>query len=163
MLNGLESDIAVAGEPRPDAGPRVPDAWLVKAFRWKLATNACKFRGYVLDGFPRTKEEARALFMVDKPLEEGEEPPGEGEEREQVVSPEAPEYCVELCADQKTLRTRVDMLPDDERIVGHNDLAGLERRTALHLERTATGGECTAFFQEAGVEVLTLDDRECAP
>jgi adenylate kinase family enzyme len=42
--------------------PRFPPDMLLKAYKFKLASSGCINKGYVLDGFPRTYEDALMLF-----------------------------------------------------------------------------------------------------
>eukprot|EP00929_Paragymnodinium_shiwhaense_P014025 TRINITY_DN121897_c0_g1_i1.p1 TRINITY_DN121897_c0_g1~~TRINITY_DN121897_c0_g1_i1.p1 ORF type:complete len:765 (+),score=248.24 TRINITY_DN121897_c0_g1_i1:141-2435(+) len=53
-----------------------------KLVRKALMSNVCRYRGYVLEGYPATYEEAEALF-TERVYEEGEEPPEEEEEGEE--------------------------------------------------------------------------------
>jgi adenylate kinase len=43
---------------------RVPKEMLDEAVRWRLNQNDCQNRGYVLDGFPRSYEDAFGVFFV---------------------------------------------------------------------------------------------------
>jgi adenylate kinase len=46
-----------------DSEIRVPDELLYKVLKLKLAENACRNRGYILDGFPRTYKDAQNIFL----------------------------------------------------------------------------------------------------
>eukprot|EP00928_Gymnodinium_smaydae_P058896 TRINITY_DN4209_c2_g1_i1.p1 TRINITY_DN4209_c2_g1~~TRINITY_DN4209_c2_g1_i1.p1 ORF type:complete len:757 (-),score=203.37 TRINITY_DN4209_c2_g1_i1:122-2392(-) len=56
--------------------------------RNRLLSNVCRFRGYVLEGYPSTLEEAKALFTEKIPDEENDEPPPEDEEESDVPEEE---------------------------------------------------------------------------
>lgn len=43
-------------ENKPVIMPRIPDDLLAEAFRWKLKSNDCRNRGFVLDGWPKNYE-----------------------------------------------------------------------------------------------------------
>lgn len=43
--------------------PRLPDSLLCKAVKWRLSLNDARNRGYVLDGFPRSFENAKISFL----------------------------------------------------------------------------------------------------
>lgn len=45
--------------------PRVPEPFLYKIYQWRLSQNDCKYRGYVLDGFPRGYDNAIGIFAKD--------------------------------------------------------------------------------------------------
>lgn len=50
--------------------PRLPDEMLAKIYGWRLEQNDCRNRGFVLDGYPTTYEQASHIFMRDPPLKE---------------------------------------------------------------------------------------------
>jgi adenylate kinase family enzyme len=43
--------------------PRLTDEILFKAYQWRLSQTDCKNRGFVIDGFPKTNEQAKRTFM----------------------------------------------------------------------------------------------------
>lgn len=45
--------------------PRIPESLLSRIFQWRLTQNDCKYRGFVLDSFPRNYENSVALFTKD--------------------------------------------------------------------------------------------------
>lgn len=74
-------------------GTRIPDNLINEAVRWRLNRNDCQNRGYVLDGYPKTIEQANDIFIItpqrpvkEKKLnedgEEEEEAPAEEEEED---------------------------------------------------------------------------------
>mmetsp|Transcript_11343 Transcript_11343/g.21401 ORF Transcript_11343/g.21401 Transcript_11343/m.21401 type:complete len:712 (-) Transcript_11343:225-2360(-) len=82
------------------AGKKLPLQVRTKLVRNRLLSNVCRYRGYVLEGYPTTFAEAEALFMEKvKDGDEEEEAPeaeedqddaGEDEEEEEEVEEEAP-------------------------------------------------------------------------
>eukprot|EP00930_Biecheleria_cincta_P082291 TRINITY_DN7204_c0_g1_i6.p1 TRINITY_DN7204_c0_g1~~TRINITY_DN7204_c0_g1_i6.p1 ORF type:complete len:723 (-),score=203.28 TRINITY_DN7204_c0_g1_i6:432-2600(-) len=63
-------------------GSKLPLKLRTKLVRSRLLSNVCRYRGYVLEGYPTTYAEAAALFM-EKILEEGEEPEVQEDEEEE--------------------------------------------------------------------------------
>ena len=58
--------------------PRIPDNLLYKIFQWRLSQNDCRYRGYIIDGFPRNYENNVGLFAKDAEkffLEESQKEP----------------------------------------------------------------------------------------
>jgi hypothetical protein len=111
-------------------------------------------KGFILDGYPRSKENAKNVFMKKVPLPMEE--PAEGEEApEQQYKLEideriAPQYAISFEADDAFLLQKMKELPS-ERIDGtHWDEAGMGRR--LKIYRAANpedGGESVKdFFNE---------------
>lgn len=138
--------------------PRLPPDRLLALFQWKLGSNVCKSRGYVLDGYPRTVAEAEGLFMVEEESEDGAPPPEEdGEPLPKVPSQRMPAFVVELDCSAETLTRRAGAVAADECVAGHNDKAGLQRRLLEHEERVATSGSCVEFFQDQKIETLHVD------
>lgn len=43
--------------------PRLPEEYLYKIVRLHMDTAACKNKGYILDGYPRTFADAKAIFL----------------------------------------------------------------------------------------------------
>ena len=43
--------------------PRYPNELLGQLYAWKLGTNNCKNRGYILDAYPRSFEDAKGIFV----------------------------------------------------------------------------------------------------
>merc|ERR1719420_1643499 len=62
-------------------GGKLPLKIRTKLVRERLLSNVCRYRGYVLEGYPQSAEEAQALF-TEIQLAEGEEPQEEEEEEE---------------------------------------------------------------------------------
>lgn len=55
------------GQPEPEFDsskifPRLPEGVLIEIYRWRLEQNDASNLGYVLDGFPRTQDQANLLF-----------------------------------------------------------------------------------------------------
>jgi len=58
-----------------ERGPRLPRDLAVRVLRASLLAPECRNRGYVLDGFPRTLAEAKALFTALPEGDDGITPP----------------------------------------------------------------------------------------
>ena len=43
--------------------PRIPDDLVYKLYKKRLSQNDCKFKGYVLDGYPKSFEQAKKIFI----------------------------------------------------------------------------------------------------
>ena len=50
-------------ETNPDKiKPRLPDEIIYKIFKWRFTLNDINNRGYILDGFPKSLEQAKFMF-----------------------------------------------------------------------------------------------------
>jgi adenylate kinase len=97
-------------------GGKLPLAVRTELVRKKLLSNVCRFRGYVLEGYPQSAEEAEALFTElepnedDPPVEEEPEDDGEDlpeEEEGEEEEEEAPAAAEEEDEDDETRRKRI--------------------------------------------------------
>ncbi|XP_061742393.1 adenylate kinase 7-like [Nerophis ophidion] len=100
LLNSLKDNME-------QNGGMLDDHLLVKVMVDKLMSNPCKNQGYVLDGFPKTYEQAKELLHVEEP---------ESEDKPSVVSlynkKIIPEFVVCLDASDDFLRDLVINLPE---------------------------------------------------
>lgn len=101
---------------------RIPDNLINEAVRWRLNRNDCQNRGYVLDGYPKTLQQAQDVFIItpQRPVrqkklnedgEEVEEEPPEEEEDPNKYKPTLqkniyPESVIFLRASQLFLKRR---------------------------------------------------------
>ena len=62
---------------KEDMKPRLSNELVVKVVRNKISSPACMNKGFILDGYPRTTEDAKSVFLTADPAyaeaEEGEE------------------------------------------------------------------------------------------
>lgn len=148
-------------DERPRLGPKI----LAKIVRRKLLSASCRNKGYVLDGFPRTAQEASALFELKTEGEE-EEPPApaddeEGEEKKINFDPlVVAQFVVSLETTKEAAQARLQSMTEADTIAGHNDEDGFARRWATHeyvFDDKAEGPtEPLAFFR--GIEVLEVPE-----
>lgn len=117
-------------KPKPDDGPQLPLKILAQIIRRKLLSPPCRNKGFVLDGFPRTAQEASALFEVKN---DDEEPEPEEEEG----APEKPleldpnimvQYIVSIDSTRGQAQARALEIPQENIVEGHNDEESFNRR-----------------------------------
>lgn len=125
-------------------------------------------KGFILDGFPRAKEDAKNVFMdkvlIEKKLEEG------AEEQEEDAEPQyefklnariVPQYAIALEADDASLVTRAKELPPEKVDNSHHNDAGMQRRLKEFRARNVddSGETVKDFFNEViGYQnVLVID------
>ncbi|XP_077411413.1 adenylate kinase 7 isoform X5 [Vanacampus margaritifer] len=87
-------------------GGFLDDQVLVKVLMDKLMTNPCKNQGFVLDGFPKTYDQAKELFHVDE--HESEEKASISSYNKKIM----PEFVLCLDASDSFLKDRVINLPE---------------------------------------------------
>lgn len=152
-----------------EGGSRLSAALVARTIRSVLSARRLRNRGFVLDGFPRTYAEAKALcaeLEEDAPLEpeEGEAPEEgaeeEADESEVTVDPTVtPTSIVFLDGTDEALRKRVLAMSESEVTGTHNSEEGFTRRLHQYREANKSDGLRTpaVFFEDkASLEVMEL-------
>ena len=131
---------------------RIPLKYIVQMMKRKLKSAPCRNKGFILDGFPRTVEEAKALFAPEKKKsvdmeededdaddyaddDEDEENEGDQEEDEEDPENRRPKYdpdcmvdgVIELITSEENARARLHALREDQIISAHTDAEGFSR------------------------------------
>jgi len=165
----------------PDLDPakikvRFPDEMVNKFVKAHIGSPACMNKGFILDGYPRNAEDAKAVFLNLIPGY-GEEPEDGAEEEQKQPEEEGafpgftlderilPQYTIVLEADSDALKAKLKELPV-ERIAGtHLDDANIDRRLKIYRDANPTVDDekhIVQFFEKLiGQESCKLfDDPE---
>ena len=148
---------------------RIEDKYLHQLIRLKLNENACRNRGFVLDGYPRTFKDAQNVFLEKQPIVEGEDAPAEGEEAEEgveksnwensvLITDIAPQSVIQLECEGEFLKQRVRELPEEKTAGTHWNDEGITRRLKAYKDANGQEGGDPAvhdFFRNHGIEVQT--------
>ena len=148
---------------------RLPDDILYRLLKIRLNENACKNRGYILDGYPRTYVDAQNIFlkppktmMVDGEEVDFEEPELE-EDQQKDWTPYLkdedilPSSCIVLDGADEELIDRVRQLPESQIENTHYNEIDMKKR--LKKYRLANNSEVAEpavqdLLKEKGVEVF---------
>ncbi|XP_060918781.1 adenylate kinase 7 [Labrus mixtus] len=132
-------------------GGLLEDHLLMKVLKLKLMSNPCKNQGFILDGFPKTYEQAKELFS-DEDESEGDTSMTSGHNRRIT-----PEFVLVLDASDSFLQDRVMNLP--ERVVQEQNYEQDHFLQKLIRYREANMEEETVvnFFDELDVSLLYLE------
>ena len=171
MLEEAENNKKEGEEINPDTiKPRIPKELLVKVFRWALNQNPCRNRGYVLDGFPKSYDNALHLFKIRPPTKEGEDEPNDDEppDPKKMIVDFAifPQSVIEFYGTDLELIEKVKELPEEMIHGTHHNLKDMQRRLKEYreLNNNPTGiPSVTTFFEENSVDVLSMhcNDKNC--
>ncbi|XP_031728711.1 adenylate kinase 7 isoform X2 [Anarrhichthys ocellatus] len=142
-------------------GGFLDDQLLMKVVRNKLMSNPCRKQGFVLDGFPKTYEQAQELFYAEE---------HESEDRASQMSSYSkkmmPEFVLCLDASDVFLKDRVMMLP--ERLVrDHNyEQEHFLRRLARYRGNNEEEETVVNYFDELDItplylEITSSDEPDC--
>jgi adenylate kinase len=123
--------------------PRVPEDMMAEIVRWKLNSNICRNRGYVLDGWPRKYEDARRLFMKDE---------------DSIDSDIYPDSLITLKATNEYLIARAKAMPEQLIQGTHYNDEGMKRRLQAYREsNTIDKQPLSDFFLSKKSEMLELE------
>ncbi|XP_019850545.1 PREDICTED: adenylate kinase 7-like isoform X1 [Amphimedon queenslandica] len=122
---------------------------IIKFFKDKLQSMPCQNQGFVLDGFPKTEEEARELFGP----EEKDDDDGEQDPYNKALMPE---LVVSLDADNAFLKERVINLPQSQVAGTHNNEEGLLRRLKSFREQNEEDVTVLNYFDELEIHPLHI-------
>eukprot|EP01086_Lenisia_limosa_P016504 TRINITY_DN6348_c0_g1_i1.p1 TRINITY_DN6348_c0_g1~~TRINITY_DN6348_c0_g1_i1.p1 ORF type:complete len:496 (-),score=118.61 TRINITY_DN6348_c0_g1_i1:10-1296(-) len=149
---------------------RVDDERMAQFYRDYLSTPACRNKGFVLDGFPKTYQQAADMFAFDEEADSSSEAEEDAEPptfKKSIL----PEFIINLNASDTFIEERIINLPESVIAGTHNVPEGLSRRMAQwHLNNTADES-AAFFFDECEVLPLPIDvedrtgleDPESAP
>lgn len=150
--------------------PRLTEDILTDLVKIQLNSAACQNKGFILDGFPRSQEEAKLIFMDKIPIadevNENEDPDGAAEDaepkfEERLNEKIIPQYTIALEADDASLTQRAKELPPAQTADNHHNDAGMARRLKDYRGRNVedSGETVRDFFNEAigHANVLTID------
>ncbi|KAG5890481.1 hypothetical protein JTB14_013423 [Gonioctena quinquepunctata] len=152
---------------------RLPDEVVVRLMKTFLAREICQTRGYVLDGFPKTTEQAREIFGQAAETGEHEEGakmglmlPEEGEAGETdrvgaLVGNASdiimPDFVVSLEATDDFLCERVMKLPQKLIQGTHYDEKNMLRRLAEFREKNTEDNTVLNFFDGVGIHPILIN------
>jgi len=152
------------GQPEPTVDPdklipRLPDDLLCKAFKYRLEKNDCFNRGFVLDGFPRTYDQAKGVFLTLALVKEDEEVDPDNPPM-MIDSRKVPEFVVKLEASEQFLKDRVKKLPEESLENTHYTEEGMHRRLAVYNKSNISEGGSSVlstFFKENNIDILNVN------
>lgn len=113
-------------------------------------------KGFILDGFPRSQDDAKVVFM-EKHLKPDQPEPVEGEEEKEpeydLIKNDKilPQYSIILEADDASLIQKAKDLPAEKTADSHHNDAGMQRRLKEFRARNVedSGATVKDFFTEA--------------
>jgi len=133
-------------------GQPLPIQHEARLIRQWLQKNVCKYRGFVLDGYPRNYAEGKELLLQPVQTEEDlDEPPME------LATHLCPDFCVILAPPDEVLRDRVLALPQTAVDGTENTEEGFTGRLAQYkLDNYGLGPSVMDFFRERDIRVLEV-------
>lgn len=167
---------------------RLPNKYIYRLFKMKLVENACRNRGYIIDGYPRTFKDAQYIFLKrvlkETINEDGEVEVEERDENDDIeedlfdedgaatlknfskysTDPELiPDSVILLDGDEKHIRQKIKELPEVSLESTHWNSDDLIRRTKEYnaANNSPIGDPSTAdFFRQWSINVFTQNCAE---
>ncbi|XP_043583830.1 adenylate kinase 7-like [Bombus pyrosoma] len=134
---------------------RLDEPLLNKLFLRKLRSKECLNQGYVMDGHPKTLEQAKTLFGGES-LTEFDEELGEDAETDTMQSI-MPELVVSLEASDEFLKERIIQRPEKEIQGTHYTEEHMMRRLKEYRKRNTDDNTPLNFFDEIEIHPLIID------
>ncbi|KAG2381450.1 hypothetical protein C9374_006439 [Naegleria lovaniensis] len=131
-------------------GDRFSNKAITDMFRWKLGQPKHLNHGWIMDGFPKTIEQAKLLFTKPKVEEE--------EETKEVDDKLFPDFVITFKAKDTVLEDRLMNLKSP--ISGHNDEAGFKRRLQT-FNKTNDINDLKNYLLGYFEETVTDKKRQC--
>ena len=78
-MNGPGKKKGAAPFDRDHYHPRLSDDYIAKLVKIQLNSAACQNKGFILEGFPRSADDAKAIFTYKKEIKKEGSPAAEGE------------------------------------------------------------------------------------
>ncbi|XP_076227677.1 adenylate kinase 7 [Nomia melanderi] len=141
---------------------RLDGPLLSKLFRRKLRSTECRNQGYVLDGYPKTLDQAKDLFGTGSLNEEDEETYAD-EEAADADDSIMPELVVSLEASDDFLKERIIQRPEWEIQGSHYTEEHMTRRLKEYRRRNTDENTPLQFFDEIEIHplIIGVEDDVC--
>lgn len=146
-------------ENKSENDGRLDGSHITRMFKEKLMSMACRNQGFIIDGYPKTKEQADELFAPDD--EEAED-----EEDEKAVPYNKaimPEFLFVLEATDDFLKQRIMLLPESIVSGTHNTEEGLLRRLGEYRNNNTDEETVVNFFDEREIIPMHFDVSKDKP
>lgn len=132
---------------------RLDDDLIIKFYKTKLNSVACQNQGFILDGYPKTLEQAKELFALGDHDDEMEEREKEGDFDDLIM----PEFVFSLTASDDFLRNRVMHLKESVVSGTHNTEEGFQRRLIEYRSINSDDETVLNYFDELEIHPEHID------
>jgi len=132
---------------------RLEDHLIIQFFKERLHSMQCQNQGFILDGYPKTMDQARELFAISENEDEMDDRDQTGEFDDLIM----PEFMISLDASDEYLRNRVMNLPEKFVTGTHNTEEGLQRRLVEYRSVNTDDETVLNFFDELEIHPEHID------
>ncbi|XP_028677816.1 adenylate kinase 7 [Erpetoichthys calabaricus] len=161
MIKDAQELLEAIRENMEQNGDRLDDQYVIRFMKDKLKSKQCQNQGFVLDGFPKTYDQAKELFNIEDEEEE-EESRGKLPQYDKKIMPEV---IFSLDASDEFLKKRVMNLPESVVAGTHYAQDQFLRRLALFRDLNTEEDTVLNYFDELEIhpehiDVSTSEDPE---
>ncbi|XP_016056492.1 PREDICTED: adenylate kinase 7 [Miniopterus natalensis] len=146
LLDGIKESM------EQNAG-RLEDQYVIRFVKEKLKSMPCRNQGYILDGFPKTYDQAKDLFSKDEEEEE-EEVKGKMFPFDKVT---IPEFVCALDASDEFLKCRVMNLPESVVAETHYSQDRFLRSLSNYRDINTEDETVFNYFDELEIHLIHID------
>ncbi|XP_026976648.1 adenylate kinase 7 isoform X3 [Sagmatias obliquidens] len=132
---------------------QLEDEYIIRFIREKLKSMPCKNQGYILDGFPKTYDQAKDLFNQEEEEEE-EEARGKRFPFDKLI---IPEFVCSLDASDEFLKERVMNLPESIVAGTHYSQGQFLRALSSYRDRNTEDETVLNYFDELEIYPIHID------
>ncbi|KAL2098532.1 hypothetical protein ACEWY4_005012 [Coilia grayii] len=152
---GAQDQLDTLKDSMEQNGGRLDDQYVIQIIRDKLRSKPCQNQGYVLDGFPKTYDQAKELFYAE------EEEDNEGGSTKKIT----PDAIFSLDATDAFLKQRVLNLPESEVEGTTYSQDRFPRRLANYRDNNMEDEAVLNYFEELEIqpehiEITSSDDMD---
>uniref|UniRef100_A0A8C4TDW4 Adenylate kinase 7a n=1 Tax=Erpetoichthys calabaricus TaxID=27687 RepID=A0A8C4TDW4_ERPCA len=144
MIKDAQELLEAIRENMEQNGDRLDDQYVIRFMKDKLKSKQCQNQGFVLDGFPKTYDQAKELFNIEDEEEE-EESRGKLPQYDKKIMPEV---IFSLDASDEFLKKRVMNLPESVVAGTHYAQDQFLRRLALFRDLNTEEDTVLNYFDE---------------
>ncbi|XP_022431563.1 adenylate kinase 7 isoform X3 [Delphinapterus leucas] len=146
LLDGIKESL------EQNAG-RLEDEYIIRFIKEKLKSMPCKNQGYILDGFPKTYDQAKDLFNQEEEEEE-EEARGKRFPFDKLI---IPEFVCSLDASDEFLKERVMNLPESIVAGTHYSQGQFLRALSSYRDINTEDETVLNYFDELEIYPIHID------
>ncbi|GJQ87854.1 hypothetical protein Trydic_g1126 [Trypoxylus dichotomus] len=137
---------------------KLPDDYVIKLMKKYLMSNRCQNQGYVLDGYPKTMQQAMDLFGTRGEADAVEEEEEEEEDQSGATPVKImPDFVITLQAPDDFLCNRIMILPEEEIQGTHYAEEPMLRRLMEFRNNNTDDNTMLNFFDEIEIHPIVFD------
>ncbi|XP_065882861.1 adenylate kinase 7-like [Dysidea avara] len=140
-------------EDKDQNSGRLSDQYIIQFYKERLLSMPCQNQGFILDGFPKTYEQAKELFAPQEEVDDTDQDATPVNYNQLIM----PDVVVSLTATDDFLKQRVINLPESVISGTHNNEEGFMRRLTAFREQNEEDDTVLNYFDELEIHPDAID------